>query len=132
MAFALLAAAVVFIHGAFVAFAVLGGLLVLWRRRWAWLHLPALLWAAYIELTGGICPLTPLENRLRVLAGEAGYQGDFIGQYLLPLLYPADLTRNVQLLMGILLLAFNGLIYALAGRRARRARRHPAGADAPR
>jgi len=87
MAFSLLAAAVVLIHGAFVLFAVLGGLLVLWRRRWAWLHLPALLWAAYIELTGGICPLTPLENRLRVLAGEAGYPGDFIGQYLLPLLY---------------------------------------------
>ena len=121
MAFSLLAAAVVLIHGAFVLFAVLGGLLVLWRRRWAWLHLPALLWAAFIELTGGICPLTPLENRLRVLAGEAGYPGDFIGQYLLPLLYPEALTRNAQLLMGILLLVCNALIYALAWRRARQA-----------
>jgi hypothetical protein len=111
MAFRLLADGVVLIHGAFVLFAVLGGLLVLKRRRWVWLHLPAVLWAGFIELSGGICPLTPLENRLRDMGGEGGYGGDFIGRYLLPLLYPENLTREVQISLGIAVLLLNIAIY---------------------
>jgi Protein of Unknown function (DUF2784) len=118
----LLADAVLVTHAAFVAFVMLGGLLV-WRRPWiAWLHLPVVAWGMGIELTGGICPLTPLENRLRSLAGEQGYPGGFIEHYLLALLYPDGLTRNVQLALGLLVLAVNVAIYSVAWRRLRRRR----------
>jgi hypothetical protein len=110
-AFRLAADAIVVIHFAFVLFVVLGGLLVL-RWRWlAWLHLPAAAWGVLIEYANWICPLTPLENYLRERGGVAGYAGDFIEHYVLPLLYPARLTRSAQLLLGSLALALNALIY---------------------
>ncbi|MEJ8839271.1 DUF2784 domain-containing protein [Ramlibacter sp. AN1133] len=118
----LLADAVVVLHLAFVAFALAGGLLVL---RWRWvalLHLPALAWAAFVEFTGRICPLTPLENALRAAAGTAAYQGGFVEHYLLPVLYPAELTREVQLLLGAGLLAFNVAVYAAVAWQPRRRR----------
>jgi hypothetical protein len=109
----LLADAVLVLHLAFVAFAVAGGLLA-WRWRWMpWLHLPALAWAATVEFTGWICPLTPLENSLRAAGGQAGYSGGFIEHYLLPLLYPAALTPGLQVLLGAALLAFNAAVYLL-------------------
>lgn len=113
MAAILLADLVVIIHGVFVLIAVLGGLLVFRWRWWAWFHVPAFLWAGFIELTGGICPLTPLENRLRTLGGEAAYQGDFIDRYLIPLLYPSNLTREIQITLGIFVILFNMGVYAL-------------------
>lgn len=109
----LLADAVLVLHLAFVAFAVAGGLLA-WRWRWMpWLHLPALAWAATVEFTGWICPLTPLENALRAAGGQAGFSGGFIEHYLLPLLYPAALTPGLQVLLGTGLLAFNAAVYLL-------------------
>jgi hypothetical protein len=115
----LLADAVLVLHLAFVAFAVAGGLLA-WRWRWMpWLHLPALAWAATVEFTGWICPLTPLENALRAAGGQAGYRGGFIEHYLLPLLYPAALTPGLQVLLGAGLLAFNAAAYLLLWRRRR-------------
>lgn len=92
----------VVVHLAFVGFVVLGGFAV---RRWprlAWVHLPAVAWGVGIELSGTICPLTPVEQWLRIEAGTAGYEGDFIAHYLLPVLYPAGLTREAQLVLGIL------------------------------
>lgn len=122
MLYRLLADAVVIFHLAFVAFAVGGGLLAL-RWRWLpWLHLPVLAWAALVEFNGWICPLTPLENWLRAAGGAAGYAGGFIDHYLLPMLYPAQLTRELQWLLGGALVGFNALVYAaLLWRRHRRA-----------
>lgn len=111
MLYHLLADAVLVLHLLFVAFVVAGGLLLL-RWRWmAWLHLPALAWGATVEFTGWICPLTPLENLLRQAGGGTGYQGGFIEHYLMPLLYPAGLTRELQFLLGGGLVLFNIAVY---------------------
>lgn len=113
---------VVAIHFAFIAFVVVGGLLV-WRwPRLAWLHLPVVAWGAGIELVGGVCPLTPLENMFRRAAGEAGYAGGFIEHYLLPLIYPAGLTRDVAVALGLFVLAVNAAVYAAIALRRRSSR----------
>jgi hypothetical protein len=109
--------AVLLLHAAFVLFAVFGGLLA-WRWRWvAWLHLPAVAWAAFVEFTGRVCPLTPLENALRREAGEAGYGGDFVGNYVVSLLYPEGLTPPMQTLLGAAVVGVNVAIYAAMLRR---------------
>jgi hypothetical protein len=108
-----LADLVLVVHLAFVVFVVLGGLLVL---RWPWVafvHIPAAIWGILIEYTGRICPLTPLENWLRQSGGESGYSGGFIEHYVLPLIYPAGLTRNVQLVLGTLAVAVNIAVYGV-------------------
>lgn len=123
MTWRLLADAVLVLHLAFVAFVVLGGLLVL-RMPWlAWLHVPTVAWGAIIEFFGLVCPLTPLENRLRLAGGEEAYAGDFIGRYLLPLIYPPGLTRNVQYVLGALVLGINAAVYLVLWRRLRKSRR---------
>src|SRR5688500_202771 len=111
---------IVVLHFAFVVFVVFGGLIALTWPRIAWLHVPAVIWGALIEFTGWICPLTPLENRLRRASGEASYEGDFIAQHILPALYPNGLTRRDQLVLGGLALALNVAIYALVIVRHRR------------
>ena len=115
----LLADAVVLLHLAFVVFVMCGGLLVLWRRWAAAVHLPAAAWGVFIEFSGRICPLTPLENRLRSLGGGAAYSGDFVERYLVPVLYPPDLRRDVQVALGLFALTVNAAIYLYAWRRAR-------------
>lgn len=113
MPYAALADTVVLLHLAFIAFAVLGGLLVL-RWVWAaWLHLPALAWGTWIEFSGGICPLTPLENSLRAAAGRAVYSQGFIERYIVPLIYPGELTRELQFVLGGVLVGINLAVYAL-------------------
>lgn len=109
---------VVLIHFGFILFVVFGGLLVLRWPRVAWVHLPAAAWGAGIELLGVICPLTPLEKALHRTAGEAGYEGGFIGQYLVPVIYPPGLTYGVQLALGLLVIAVNVGVYAIVRRRA--------------
>lgn len=111
MAESIAADAVVLVHLGFVAFVVFGALLVLRFPKLALLHVPALAWGAWIEVTGGICPLTPLENALRRRAGEGGYESGFIEHYVHPILYPAGLTRNAQLSLAVLLIVSNVLIY---------------------
>jgi hypothetical protein len=103
--------AVMLVHFAFIAFALLGALLLLKWPRLIWLHLPVLCWAIYIELTGAICPLTPLENHFRALAGESTYYGGFITHYLGPLIYPSGLTRGWQFFALAILLAVNLPVY---------------------
>lgn len=121
MIYRLLADVVFLAHLAFVLFVVLGGLFV-WRKpQLAWLHLPAVAWGALIEFAGWICPLTPWEQSLRRLAGEKGFSGGFVEHYLVPLVYPEGLTRDVQVLLGVLVLVINASAYALILRRRRKA-----------
>jgi len=118
----ILADVVLVLHGLFIGWVVLGGLAVLRWPLLAWLHLPAVVWGVWIELSGGICPLTPLEQRLRMAAGEAGYSGDFIEHYLGGLIYPAGLTRDTQWLLAGIVLAINLVAYAVLWRRRTRLR----------
>jgi hypothetical protein len=120
---AIAADAVMAFHFAFIAFALLGSFLVLRWPRVIWLHLPALAWGAYIELSGNICPLTPLENHFRQLAGEGSYYGGFVTHYLGPIIYPENLTRNTQHLALAILVAINLAGYALVWLRRRSTRR---------
>jgi len=117
MVYRLLADLVVFVHFCFVMFVILGGMLVLRWKRVAWVHLPAAAWGAIVEFMGWICPLTPLEIWLRVMAGQSGYQTGFIAHYLLPVLYPANLTRDTQIWLGVLVLCLNLAIYGWLVRR---------------
>lgn len=114
-----LADAVLLIHLAFVLFVLLGGLLALKWRSTIWLHLPAAVWGTFIEFSGWICPLTPLENWLREEGGGAGYDGDFVGHYLLMLLYPDQLTPTVQVVLGIVVIAVNLAVYGWLWQRGR-------------
>ena len=109
--YGLLADVIVIVHLAFVVFVVAGGLLMLKWPRVAWAHLPAVAWGALIELGGWICPLTPLEGWLRDRAGEAGYGGGFVGHYVVPLLYPGELTRGLQVALGLAVILLNSAIY---------------------
>jgi hypothetical protein len=117
-----LADALVVLHALFVVFAFAGGLLVVWKPIVALAHLPTALWAAWVELSGSICPLTPLENAWRREAGESGYTGGFVEHYVVPVLYPEGLTSKLQLILGLGVVAINALLYTLAWRRARRPR----------
>jgi len=119
----LAADALVLLHLAFIAFAMFGGLLVAWRVRLAWLHLPAAAWAAAIEFSGAICPLTPLENRFRRVAGESGYPGGFVEHYLIPIVYPPGLDAPIQKWLGALVVAANLVVYLwVVARRSERGR----------
>lgn len=118
----ILADLLVLLHLLFVAFVVAGGFLLLRWPKIAWLQVPAAVWGAAIEFSSGICPLTPLENHLRALGGEAGYSVSFIERYLMPILYPANLTVPIQTLLGGIVVAVNLAAYGLAYRAWRRRR----------
>jgi len=113
----LLADAVVAFHGLFIVFVIFGGFLA-WRWRFvAVVHIPCALWGMLIEYRGWICPLTPLENSLRMRAGQAGYGGGFIEHYLVPAMYPSGLTPRVQAALGTAVLVINVFAYAVLIRR---------------
>ena len=113
-----LADGVLVFHLSFVVFVMLGGLLVLRWRRLAWLHVPAVIWGIYIELSGRICPLTPLENSLREAAGQTGYSGGFIEHYVTAIIYPDGLSRGIQMVLAAIVVLVNVAVYWwLAARR---------------
>ena len=112
MAYHQFADLVLVVHFAFLAFVVAGGAFVLRWPRVAWAHVPAVIWGVLIEFFGWICPLTPLEIALRHRAGEAAYTGGFIAHYVMRVIYPDGLTHGIQVMLGILVLALNGGIYA--------------------
>jgi hypothetical protein len=113
MLYRVLADGLVLFHLAFVLFVVLGGLLVLRWRRLAWVHIPCALWGVLVEFGGWICPVTPLEVRFRILGGEEAYTSGFIENYILPLLYPVELTRTRQIWLGVSVGVLNLFIYGL-------------------
>ena len=117
--YGLLADLVLVVHGAFILFVVLGSLLVFRWPRLAFLHIPCAIWGSWIEFSGSICPLTPLENHLRRLAGERGFTGGFIEHYLIPLIYPPGLTSALQLGIGVAVVTINLVAYVLIWRRYR-------------
>ncbi len=109
----------VVVHFLFILFVVAGGMLILYRPRMAFLHLPAVIWGAAVELCGWICPLTPLENYFRRIAGDAGYSGGFIEHYLVPLIYTENLTAEIQYILGVLVIVVNLIFYFILWRRKR-------------
>lgn len=113
---------IVLLHFAFILFVIFGGMLALRLPRLAWLHLPAAAWGVFVEISGRLCPLTPLENHLRDLAGQPRYRQGFIDHYIMPLVYPTNLQRTEQMLLGVGCLVLNGLVYVwvIKGYRARK------------
>ena len=122
MGYALAADGVMLIHFGFIAFALLGSLLLLKWPRLIWVHLPALAWGIYIETSGNLCPLTSIENKYRALAGESTYGEGFITHYLAPVIYPNNFTRGWQYFALGVLLTVNLIGYGLFLYRGRRLR----------
>jgi len=120
LVYSYLADFIVLLHVFFVLFVMLGGGLVLWKPYMAWYHIPAVLWGASIEFLGWICPLTPLENMLRARSGAAGYETGFVEHYILPVLYPAALSKKMQVTFGLILLGVNLVIYMILWQRMRK------------
>lgn len=117
MIYRILADLTVALHFAFILFVLAGGLAVLRHPRLMWLHVPAALWGAAIEFAGWICPLTPLEQALRIKAGESGYRGGFIEHYLHALIYPTGLTPHIQIVLGFAVVIVNAAVYLAVWRR---------------
>ena len=107
----LIADILVLFHLLFIIFVIFGGFLVLRWRNIFWLHIPCAIWGVLIEFAGWICPLTPMENHFRQLAGQAGYHGGFIDHYILPVIYPTALTREIQFILGIGVITINLIAY---------------------
>jgi hypothetical protein len=114
MFYLLAANVIVFVHLGFILFVTFGGLLLLRSRKWAWIHLPAVIWGSVVELTGWICPLSPLENWLREKGGYEIYREAFIEHYIMPIIYPSGYTRGFQILLGIFVITLNIVLYTWA------------------
>jgi len=119
MSYWIAANVVVLTHLGFILLVTLGGLLLLRSRKWAWIHLPAIIWGSIVELKGWICPLTPLENWLREKGGYEIYREAFIEHYIMPIIYPTGYTRGFQILLGISVIVINVVFYAVAFRNSR-------------
>ena len=113
MLYGLLAETVVILHFMFILFVVLGGLLLLWSKKAAWLHIPAAIWGTTVEFTGWVCPLTPLENSLRIGAEGKRYNVGFIENYMIPVIYPEILTPGIQIALGSSVILINIIIYSV-------------------
>jgi Protein of Unknown function (DUF2784) len=107
----MIADVVVVLHLAFIIFVMFGGTLVFFLPKVIWLHIPCVIWGIAIELTGWICPLTPLENLFRVQGGEVPYSGDFVIHSLESIIYPQGLTRELQIFFGVLVISVNVIVY---------------------
>ncbi len=110
-----LADTVLFFHFLFILFAVFGGFLVFFNKKVLWVHVPVVLWSSVVNLASLTCPLTPIENFFRTKAGQAGYQGGFVEHYIAPIVYPAGMPRELELVAGITIIAWNVAVYGFLG-----------------
>jgi hypothetical protein len=99
-------------HFVFVLLAVFGGLGALIDPRWAFVHVPIVVWSSVVNLAGWTCPLTPLENRFRAAAAQSGYEGGFVQHYLWPVVYPQGMPRRLELVAGVSIVLWNAAVYA--------------------
>ena len=120
MIYRILTDSIVAIHLLFIIFVIFGGLLILYKKWFIWIHIPAAIWGAFVELFGWYCPLTPLENWLRSGGDRMTYEGGFIEHYLIPIIYPENLTRNMQIVLGSSVLVINIVVYYILMSRIRR------------
>jgi len=104
---------ILLLHLAFVLFVIFGGVLVWYRRAFAWLHIPMATWGAVVNIAAWQCPLTPMENHYRMLAGQSGYEGGFVEHYIAPLIYPEGLTSDMGLYVGLAVIVWNALVYGI-------------------
>lgn len=123
MFYKFLADFIIVLHLTFILFVLFGALFVLQKPKLAWVHIPAAVWGMLISLVGWICPLTPLENYFRRIAGAQGYAGSFIDHYIMPIIYPSGLTRELAIGMGVFVLLWNGLFYSILVYKIKRKRR---------
>ena len=103
---------ILIIHFLFILFVIFGALLLFVEKKIVFIHIPAIIWGSYIELTHSICPLTYLENWLLQKANLTTYSEGFIQYYLVPIVYPTNLTKDIQIYLGISLIVINIVIYA--------------------
>ena len=111
---------ILLLHFCFIIVVIFGGFFVYIKPRLAWLHIPMIFWAAFVNLTGRICPLTPLENYFRLLEGQAGYETGFVTHYLSPLVYPEFKDYQLGLILGVSVLVWNLLVYVLIVKKIRK------------
>ena len=104
---------ILIIHFTFVLFVVFGALLLFASVKIIFIHIPAVIWGSYIELTNSICPLTYLENWFLHKANLTTYSEGFIQNYLVPIVYPMNLTKDLQIYLGIALIVLNIIVYVL-------------------
>ena len=103
--------AIALLHLAFILFVLFGALLLLRWPKLMWVHLPAASWGVMIEFAGWWCPLTKWENYFLRAAGRAGYANGFVAHYIMPVIYPAGLTRGLEIAIGVFVLVVNAAIY---------------------
>lgn len=113
MIYQILVDLLVVLHGLFILYVLLGALLNYKYPRLMRLHIPVVIWGVLVEYFHWICPLTPLEKHFRTLAGNGSYEGDFIEHYLVPIIYPENLTDEFQFVFGSLVVIINGVLYGL-------------------
>lgn len=127
MGYRLAADTMMIAHLLYIVFVIVGGFLAFRARRVLWLHVPAVLWAIYVQYVGRVCPLTTWEKGFRDLAGEAGYEGGFVEHYIVPIIYPPDMPVAMHLVLGTLVILINAGVYAALIAHARRGRALPSG-----
>jgi hypothetical protein len=111
MTYSIAATAIAVLHLLFILFVIFGAFLVLRWPKLMWVHLPAATWGVLIEFFSWWCPLTKWENHFLRLAGRAGYEGGFVSHYIMPIIYPPGLTRELEIAIGVFVLVLNAAIY---------------------
>ena len=109
--FEIFATLALLLHFSFILFVIFGAILILKFKKIIYVHIPAVTWGVYIELSHSTCPLTHLENFFLKKAGKDQYSVDFIENYIFKIIYPPALNYEIQTYLGVILIFVNLLIY---------------------